>query len=591
VLSADDPAELAAESGRAPLAAGPGFFRAVAIDYDGTLADADRPHPQALAALAEARAAGRRVVLVTGRLLPDLRAGFPDVDDYVDVIIAENGAVLARGCQQRLLASPLPAGLAAALTGHGIAIHAGEVLLACDGSAEPAVLAEVRRLGLECQLIRNRGALMVLPAGASKGAGLAAGLAELGLSCHNTAAIGDAENDHSLLAAAELSVAVGNAVDALKVEADLVTADADGLGVASFLRGPVLAGRERIRPARWRLTLGELADGSPVSIPASQVNVLVTGVAQRGKSYLAGLIAERLIRLGYSVLVVDPEGDHVGLSQLPGVVLAGSGGSLPSAADLAGLIRHHPGGIVVDLSAVPAAIRVSYLRAAQQHLELLRAETGLPHWVILDEAQLPLARDAATFFEPAATGYCLVTYRPEELRPEALLAVDIVVAVPGNHDARTADLLAAAGAMPRAAADALLRAADRGQAVLVDRASPGTGIVFSIGHRETAHMRHWHKYSAGQLAADRRFYFRSDWHTATGATAGSLGDFEHELAICDDQVIAHHCRQRDFSRWVHDVLGDPPLAAAIARVENTAPAGAAKARAALLAAIRERYQG
>jgi hydroxymethylpyrimidine pyrophosphatase-like HAD family hydrolase len=577
-----------------PAAAGPGFFHAVAIDYDGTLADSGRPHAQTLAALSQARASGRKVVIVTGRILSDLQAVFPDAGDYADLIIAENGTVVARGQERRLLAAPVPGELASALAARGVTFRAGEVLLACDATAEQVVLGEVRRLGLECQLIRNRGALMVVPAGASKGAGLAEGLAELGLSCHSTVAIGDAENDHSLLAAAELGVAVGNAVDALKSEADIILSDADGLGVASFLGGPLIAGRQRLRSRRWRIILGAQTDGSAVSIPASQVNVLVTGLAQRGKSYAAGLIAEQLIRLGYSVVVVDPEGDHTGLGRLPGVLVAGSGGSLPSAADLADLVRHHRGGVVLDLSAVSVIDRAGYVQAAQQHLEALRAETGLPHWLVIDEAQVPLARDVSRFFEPAASGYCLVTYRPEDLCPEALLSVDVIVALPGDHAARTAELVAAVGAMPRGVAAALLQAAGPGQAVLVDRACPGTGTVFAIARRETAHMRHWHKYSAGQLRADRRFHFRSDWDTATGATAGSIGELAHELTVCDDEVITHHCLQRDFSRWVLDVLGDPPLAGAIAHIEDTAPAGAAgaaQARAELLAAIRQRYSG
>ena len=595
MVSAVTSEQRAQRNGMAGSAPGmPGFFHAVAIDYDGTLAESDRPHPQALAALREMRASGRKVVIVTGRILSDLRAAFPDVDDYADVIIAENGTILARGPERRPLAEPVPGGLAAALESRGVAFRAGEVLLACDAADEPVVLKEVRRLGLECQLVRNRGALMVLPAGASKGAGLAEGLEELGISRHNTVAIGDAENDHSLLAAAELSVAVGNAVTSLKAEADIILAEADGLGVASLLRGPVIAGRQRVRPRRWRINLGMLDDGSAVSIPASQVNVLVTGVAQRGKSYMAGLIAERLIRLGYSAVVVDPEGDHAGLGQLPGVLVAGAGGRLPPAADLAHLVRHHSGGVVLDLSTAPAPDRVSYLQTAQRELEALRAETGLPHWVIIDEAQLPLARDASTIFEPGTTGYCLVTHHPEELRLEAMLAVDLIIAVPGDHEARTADLIAAAGAMPHAAAAALIRDAGPGQAVLVDRARPGTGLIFAIGHRETAHMRHWHKYSAGQLRADRRFYFRRDWHTATGTTAGSVGELERELRVCDDEVIIHHCQHRDFSRWVEYVLGDPPLAAAIAKIEVAVPAGAAgaaEARAKLQSAIRERYSG
>jgi hydroxymethylpyrimidine pyrophosphatase-like HAD family hydrolase len=572
----------------------PGFFRAVAVDFDGTLTGSGYPGPGVLAALDQVQAGGLRVVIVTGRILAELEAVFPDAGEHADLIVAENGGVLARGGQRRCLAAPVPAGLAAALSRRGVACRRGEVLLACNGADEHVVLEEVRRLGLECQLIRNRAELMVLPAGVSKGTGLAAGLAELGISAHNAIAIGDAENDHSLLAAGELGVAVANAVSALKAGADIVLAEADGAGVASFLRGPVLAGRERVHPRRWRITLGTLADGTPASIPASQVNVLVTGVPQRGKSYLAGLISEQLIRLGYSVVIFDPEGDHAGLGQLPGVLVTGTGGNLPPAVDLARTVRHHCGAVVVDLSAAPARQRADYLEAAHRQLEAARASAGLPHWLIIDEAQLPLARDARAFFEPASAGYCLVTHRPEDLRPEVLLAIDILIALPG-HDApgSLADLVAAVGTMSHPAAAALLAQAGPGQAVLVDREHPGTGAVFTIGQRETAHMRHWHKYSGGHLDPQRRFYFRRDADTLTGMTAANAGELEHQLRTCDDAVIVHHCQHGDFSRWVADVLGDPPLAAAIAAAEDavrTGTAGAAQARAALTSAIRQRYR-
>jgi hypothetical protein len=548
-----------------------------------------------LAGLDEARAAGRRIVVVTGRILAELQAVFPGAGEHAELIVAENGAVLSHGDRRRrrFLAAPVPGALADALTAWGVACRRGEVLLACSGADETVVLEEVRRLGLECQLIRNRAELMVLPAGVSKGTGLAAGLAELGISVHNTVAIGDAENDHSLLAAAELGVAVANAVDALKANADIVLPGADGQGVASFLRGPVLAGRERVHPRRWRIVLGALADGTPASIPASQVNVLVTGVPQRGKSYVAGLIAEQLIRLGYSVVIFDPEGDHAGLGQLRNVIVAGSGGTLPSAEDLARVVRHHSGGVVIDMSAAPAAQRAGYLEAAHHQLETARAATGLPHWLIIDEAQVPLARDARAFFEPAAADYCLITHRPEDLRPEVLLAVGVLIALPGDHAGGSlADLVEAAGTMSHAAAAALIGLAGPGQAVLVGREHPGTGLLFTIGQRETAHMRRWHKYSGGHLDPQRRFYFRRDADTPAGATAGSARELQHQLRVCDD-VIVHHCQHGDFSRWVTDVLGDPPLAAAIAAAENAIRAGAATAdaRARLTDAIGQRYTG
>jgi len=571
----------------------PGFFRAVAVDFDGTLTESGYPDPGVLAALDEARAGGLRVVIVTGRILAELEAVFPDAGGHADLIVAENGGVLARGGRRRCLAAAVPAGLAAALSRRGVACRRGAVLLACNGADEHVVLAEVRRLGLECQLIRNRAELMVLPAGVSKGTGLAAGLAELGISAHNTVAVGDAENDHSLLAAAELGVAVAGAVSALKAGADIVLAEADGPGVAAFLRGPVLAGRERVHPRRWQITLGTLADGTPASIPASQVNVLVTGVPQHGKSYVAGLIAEQLIRLGYSVVIFDPEGDHAGLGRLRDVLVTGTDGNLPSAEDLARTVQHHRGGVVVDLSAVPAGQRTGYLDAAHRQLEAARGATGLPHWLIIDEAQLPLARDARAWFEPAAAGYCLVTHRPEDLRPEVLLAIDILIALPGHDPAgHLADLVAAAGTISHAAAAALLAQAGPGQAVLVDREHPGTGAVVTIGQRETAHMRHWHKYTGGHLDPQRRFYFRRDAGTLTAMTAANAGELEHQLQTCDDAVIIHHCQHGDFSRWVADVLGDPPLAAAIAPAEDalrTGTASTAQARASLTTAIRQRY--
>ena len=70
------------------------YFRAVAVDFDGTLAEG-AVAPDTLAALAEARARGIQVILVTGRIMSELRAVFPDVEELVDAVVAENGAVLA----------------------------------------------------------------------------------------------------------------------------------------------------------------------------------------------------------------------------------------------------------------------------------------------------------------------------------------------------------------------------------------------------------------------------------------------------------------------------------------------------------------
>ena len=282
-----------------------GYFRAVAIDFDGTLSEHERPREDLLAALAEVRESGRRLVLVTGRIIADLRHVFPDFARCFDMVVAENGAVLHRDGISRGLGAPVPFELDQPLVERGVTFQRGHVLLACDAEHELLVLRELRRLGSDCQLIRNRGALMVLPAAISKGSGLLEALAELGVSHHSTIGIGDAENDLSMLEHCELGVAVSNAVDSLKQHADVVLGDRNGHGVRRLLRGPLLEGDLLVQPKRWQIELGLTPDGSTLTLPASQISVLVTGGSGAGKSYAAGLLAERLIELGYSVFVLD----------------------------------------------------------------------------------------------------------------------------------------------------------------------------------------------------------------------------------------------------------------------------------------------
>lgn len=65
----------------------------LALDYDGTVAHRDALDPTVRAAIAAARAAGIVVLLVTGRILDDLRRVAGDLN-IVDGVIAENGAVM-----------------------------------------------------------------------------------------------------------------------------------------------------------------------------------------------------------------------------------------------------------------------------------------------------------------------------------------------------------------------------------------------------------------------------------------------------------------------------------------------------------------
>jgi|CZKT01.1.fsa_nt_gi hypothetical protein len=79
------------------------YFRAVTVDFDGTLVDG----LVALYTLA-ALAGGIRVILVSGRILSELRAAFPQVEDHVDAV--EKGVLVVTQVGVRQLAARGPGG-------------------------------------------------------------------------------------------------------------------------------------------------------------------------------------------------------------------------------------------------------------------------------------------------------------------------------------------------------------------------------------------------------------------------------------------------------------------------------------------------
>ena len=73
------------------------------------------------------------------------------------------------------------------------------------------------------------------PLGVDKGAALAALCEKLGLSIAQAIAVGDQTNDLSMIRAAGLGVAMGNAAEEVKRSADTITADCDHDGVAEVI--------------------------------------------------------------------------------------------------------------------------------------------------------------------------------------------------------------------------------------------------------------------------------------------------------------------------------------------------------------------
>src|SRR5580658_5150478 len=212
-------------------------YHALACDYDGTLASQGTVHPHTLEALERLRKSGRKLILVTGRELGDLLHVFPGAEIF-DRIVAENGALVYRPetREEKVLGEPPPEKFIEYLRKKNVTpVSVGHSIVATWEPHQNAVLEAIKALGLEWHVIFNKGAVMALPSGINKATGLSSALAELKLSPHNAAAIGDAENDHALLNMCECSAAVGNAIPLLRERADFAASQRNGAGVVELI--------------------------------------------------------------------------------------------------------------------------------------------------------------------------------------------------------------------------------------------------------------------------------------------------------------------------------------------------------------------
>lgn len=212
------------------------LLRALATDYDGTLAHDGKVADTTLQALLHFKDAGFRLILVTGRELNDLKTTFADLDIF-DLAVLENGAVLYDPSTEELdtLTPPPPPEFIAHLAAQGLPLQIGKGIVATWEPHENIVLQTIKEMGLELQVIFNKGAVMTLPSGVNKATGLQSALLKMGLDPAEVVGVGDAENDHAFLDICGYSVAVSNALPAIMEKVDLVTRNDHGAGVEELI--------------------------------------------------------------------------------------------------------------------------------------------------------------------------------------------------------------------------------------------------------------------------------------------------------------------------------------------------------------------
>ncbi|HEY7553439.1 MAG TPA: HAD-IIB family hydrolase, partial [Candidatus Binatia bacterium] len=295
-------------------------YLVLVTDYDGTIATGGKAAESTLSAIERLRRSGRRVLLLTGRRVDDLLKVCPRVQLF-DYVVAENGAVLyePRAREETLLGKPPPNQFIERLrelTGNSLDV--GKVIISTRLPHHIAVLQAIQEMGLEVQIIFNKDAVMVLPAGVNKATGMDYALHKLGLSSHEAVGIGDAENDHSFLERCECAVAVANAVPAIRELAAFTTKGEAGHGVVEIVDELIADDLSKMlgRVRKNLLSIGLAPDGMPVTVPPYGLNILIAGPSGSGKSTVTAGIVERLIEQAYQVCIVDPEGDYGTLAEV-----------------------------------------------------------------------------------------------------------------------------------------------------------------------------------------------------------------------------------------------------------------------------------
>jgi hydroxymethylpyrimidine pyrophosphatase-like HAD family hydrolase len=564
-------------------------YAVFATDFDGTIAEHGRVAQTTTAALRKLAYTGRRLLLVTGRQLDDLRLAFDELELF-DWLVVENGAVLHRPAtgETRALVAPPSPHFVAELRHRGVdPLAVGEAIVATWHPNEQLVLDVIRELGLELQVIFNKGAVMVLPAGVNKATGVMQALKELGLSAHNLTAIGDAENDHALLDLAECSAAVANAVPMLKQRADIITKGDHGAGVEELIEsliGGDLAVLGCVREER-KLLLGAREDGRRVTIQPVGPNILIAGSSGSGKSTVAKSLLEQLVSQGYQCCVIDPEGDY---GELPEALTLGSAKQPPESSAIASALEHPSTNLVLNLLGVKLADRPQFSAGLLLKLQEVRARTGRPHWILVDEAHhlLPVDWQPATeIMVEGVHSMIFVTVHPEHLASVVLKKIDIAAAVGEEPSARLLPVAETLGTPLRAEESTAL---ESGEALVWFHDSEEPPFKIRVEVSTVERRRHLRKYAEGELGEDRSFYFRGP-HGRLNLRAQNLVLFMQIGDGVDDETWQHHLRSGDYSRWVRESIKDEDLAADVQSVEEAERMDPRASRNAIRRAIEARY--
>ncbi len=561
-------------------------FKVIALDLDGTIAFHDRVHPDTWRVLRAAKQKGFSIFLATGRRLRDITQLGP-FDELCDAIVAEDGAAICFPSTDSII---LPFGRVAEevidkLHRLEIPIEKGLAIAASWTPHDETISKVLASTGYAATIEYNKGAVMVLPPGATKGSGLNIALRELGYSLHNVIAFGDAENDRSLFEQSEISVAVSNATEKIKELADIVLTKPDGEGVRSFIKDltdGLVPTNFKTRPAR-EITLGHKGEQmyklNPLTLTMSNMGIF--GASGSGKSWLSGLLAESLLKLEYQIFIIDPEGDYRSMKAFPNTLLLGGlQNPPPSCSEVSTLLEYSNMSIVLDLSQYDHEQRLRYTTEMLQTVVNLRENRGKPHWFLIDEIHYFCQNDDSPFTNLLLSamkggGFALVSYKPSEISTAVHHKIRHLMLTRIDHEVEI-EVLRKTTTCPnvqKLGLDQLISLTEKQVYFISKQKKIESGafqgvIEYDYTRRKVPHIRHLHKYLRAPLPLNKQFHF--DLHQMNGLklSATSIYDFLKVVPRVTTDALKFHLERGDFEAWFREVLHDEELVKRVRKISK-----------------------
>jgi hypothetical protein len=468
----------------------------------------------------------------------------------------------------------------------GDSIGVGKVIVDTRVPHHSAVLQVIQEMGLELQIIFNRDAVMVLPAGVNKATGMDHALRKLGLSPHEAIGIGDAQNDHSFLERCECAVAVANALPTIREVAAFTTTGEAGHGVAEVIDELIANDLSRMHGQLQRnlVAIGTGPEGNAVAIPPYGLNILIAGPSGSGKSTVTAGIVERLIDRDYQVCMIDPEGDYGTLSQV--LSLGSPRHAIPVNEALA-VLEDPKLNLNLNLLGIPLADRPQYFGHLFPSLQAMRTRTGRPHWIVLDEAHHMLPHNWGHVGKalPHRLGETiLVTVHPDHVAHAILSMTDLVILVGESPEKRLNEFANALDLTFHWPDDLRYQ---RGHAVAWFPHSGKPPFSMRIMASRAERIRHLRKYAEGNMR-DRSFYFRGP-DGRLNLKAQNLVMFAQIAEGIDEETWSFHLQNGDYSTWFREAVKDPYLADQAERIEHRRDLQPAESRGLIVRFIEARY--